>query len=63
MEVKELVQTCLGIKKVVVHTRNGFEFLGEWEESQFKYFDLWEKSTRSVKSWRVERKVLYVIIY
>ena len=63
MKVKELVQTCKGIKKVVVHTRNGFEFLGEWEESQFKYFDLWEKSTRLVKSWQVERKVLYVIIY
>lgn len=51
MKVKELVQTCEGIKKVVVHTRNGFEFLGEWEESQFKYFDLWEKSTWLVKSW------------
>jgi hypothetical protein len=63
MKVKELVQTCKGIKKVVVHTRNGFEFLGEWEESQFKYFDLWEKSTWLVKSWQVERKVLYVIIY
>lgn len=63
MKVKELVETCKGIKKVVVHTRNGFEFLGEWEESQFKYFDLWEKSTWLVKSWQVERKVLYVIIY
>ena len=63
MKVKELVETCKGIKKVVVHTRNGFEFLGEWEESQFKFFDLWEKSTWLVKSWQVERKVLYVIIY
>ena len=63
MKVKELVQTCLGIKKVVVHTRDGFEFLGEWEEPQFKYFDLWEKSERLVKIWQVERKVLYVIIY
>lgn len=51
------------IKKVVVHGRNGFEFLGEWEEPQFKYFDLWEKSTRLVKSWKVERKILYIIIY
>lgn len=63
MKVKELVETCKGIKKVVVHCRDGFEFLGEWEESQFKFFDLWEKSTWLVKSWQVERKVLYVIIY
>lgn len=63
MEVKELVQTCEGIKKVVVHGRDGFEFLGEWEEPQFKYFDLWEKSTRLVKSWKAERKILYIIIY
>ena len=68
MKVKELVQTCKGIKKVVVHTRNGFEFLGEWEESQFKYFDLWEKSTWLVKkgvlnTWDDDECTAYYINY
>ena len=64
MKVKNLVKTCGNeLNKITVHSNDGWKYEGEWDtQYAINHFDMWEKADREVQSWKIERKVLYIII-